>query len=169
MKNFLFDIVVELSKRGVDFVVCGGVACVLQGCERTTFDVDLNLHMSPVNLKKAVEVFRAMKYSPRIPEPVEFLFDEDVRSKWVSEKDALVYTFVSGTGQVQVDVFLRYPVGYDDLKKNADVFSIDGHDIMVSSKKDLIAAKESVHPLRDKDIYDISELRKLEAADEKRK
>jgi hypothetical protein len=43
MKNFLFDVISELKENEVDFVICGDVACVLQGCERTTFDIDLNI------------------------------------------------------------------------------------------------------------------------------
>ena len=39
MQNFLFNIIKDLSQRHIDFVVCGGVACILQGCERTTLDI----------------------------------------------------------------------------------------------------------------------------------
>lgn len=41
MENYLLKIITSLVEKDVDFVICGGVACVLQGCERTTFDIDL--------------------------------------------------------------------------------------------------------------------------------
>ena len=37
----LFELMKALSESGVKFVVCGGVACVLQGVERATFDLDI--------------------------------------------------------------------------------------------------------------------------------
>ncbi|HCL56115.1 MAG TPA: hypothetical protein DHW82_03790, partial [Spirochaetia bacterium] len=47
------------------------------------------------------------------------------------------------------------------LKEKSDSFDIQGEKILVSSKSDLLKAKESIHPLRDKDIYDISQLKEL--------
>jgi hypothetical protein len=161
MKPFLFEIITELKKNDVDFVVCGGVACVLQGCERTTFDVDLNILFERSNIEKAIAVFRKLKYLPRIPEPFESLLDENKRTEWIQDKSAVVYTVLSAEGQVQANIFLWYSIEYGELKKNADLFAVDGFDIFVSSKSDLIRAKEAVVPVREKDIYDMKILRNL--------
>lgn len=40
MQNHLKDILKELTERGVQFVICGGVALVLHGVERMTLDLD---------------------------------------------------------------------------------------------------------------------------------
>ncbi len=54
MENFLFDAITGLAKAGVDFVICGGVACILQGSNRNSFDLDISVDMNEVNLKKLI-------------------------------------------------------------------------------------------------------------------
>jgi intracellular sulfur oxidation DsrE/DsrF family protein len=39
MNNHLKDILTALAKKGVRFVVCGGVAVALHGVERMTLDL----------------------------------------------------------------------------------------------------------------------------------
>ena len=39
----LFSLLKELAGVSVHYVVCGGVACVLQGVERSTYDLDIEL------------------------------------------------------------------------------------------------------------------------------
>jgi hypothetical protein len=39
----------ELVAGGVDFILGGGVACVLHGVERVTMDVDVAVHMASAN------------------------------------------------------------------------------------------------------------------------
>jgi pseudouridine-5'-phosphate glycosidase len=46
MENFLFDAIACLAKAGVDFVICGGVACILQGSNRNSFDLDISVDMN---------------------------------------------------------------------------------------------------------------------------
>jgi hypothetical protein len=161
MKNRLMEVIKKLSENRIDFVVCGGVACILQGCDRSTYDLDINVALSDDNLKAAVNLFRKMKFYPRIPEPFEALLDVRRRESWVREKNAIVYTVLSDKGEIQIDIFLVYSIDYKELKQNADIFKIEGCDIYVSSKEDLINAKRNVKPLRDKDIYDIKQLEEL--------
>lgn len=161
MHNFLFDILLKLGGKDIDFVVCGGLALVLQGGERSTFDLDLYLALTEENLSRSIEIFKNNDYIPRIPEPIEYLLDEKKRTQWINEKQALVYTLVSANGQVQVDVFLAYPIEYGELKDNADIIQIDGVEIRISSKRDLIRAKQAVRPAREKDLFDIKVLEQL--------
>ena len=44
------EILSALAGAKVDFIIGGGVACVLQGVERVTMDVDLAVSMLPPNL-----------------------------------------------------------------------------------------------------------------------
>lgn len=55
MENFLFDAIARLAKVGVDFVICGGVACILQGSNRNSFDLDISIDMNEANLKKLIQ------------------------------------------------------------------------------------------------------------------
>ncbi len=162
MKNILFDIISKLFDENIDFIICGGVACFLQGCERTTYDLDININMEEKNIEKAISLFKRLGYTSRIPEPMESLKNENKRKEWVEEKGALVYTVNDPKGLFQIDIFLTYPISYEELKRNADVFDINNKNVLVSSAKDLIIAKKSVNPLRDKDIFDLKQLEAIE-------
>lgn len=162
MQNHIFEILKDLSDNDVDYVICGGIACVLQGCERTTFDLDLNIFLDDQkNLERAISVFIKNKFVPRIPEPIQNLLNPENRRKWREEKNALVYTVQSAEGMIQVDIFLSYPIAYPELKKNSDVFEFGGCSFFVSSREDLVRAKQAVCPVRQKDIDDIKNLEML--------
>ncbi len=160
-RDELFQLLKELSKASVKFVVCGGVAGVLHGVERATYDLDISVSLDTENLKKIIKVADKFKLKPRIPEPVENLLSESKRNEWVEKKGALVYTFSSLKGPLQLDIFLSYPKSYEMLCKSAKQLKIDDLKILVSSIDDLLLAKQKVVPLRDKDKIDIKELENL--------
>lgn len=161
MKNQLLDLVKSLSQNDVKYVVCGGIACVLHGVERNTYDVDISLDMNHANILKIIEIAKKFNLQPRIPEPIENLLDETKRNNWIQNKGAIVYTLVAQDSPLQMDVFLKYPKTYDELARKADNVIIDGIKIPVSSIDDLILAKNAVSPMRDKDRTDILELKKI--------
>jgi hypothetical protein len=71
MENFLLGIIKALCKAGVEFVICGGIACILQGCDRTTFDLDINLIFDKENLGRFIGACKELALTPRIPLPME--------------------------------------------------------------------------------------------------
>ncbi len=159
-KNLL-ELVKALAANDVQFVVCGGIACVMHGVERNTFDVDISVQLEESNLIKIINIAREFDLYPRIPEPPENLLDEDIRKSWIETKGALVYTFVSGNSPLQMDIFLKYPVTYEELYSKSDRVVIDNLEIPISSIDDLIFAKKHVEPLRDKDKSDIADLNRI--------
>ncbi|MCX7726058.1 MAG: hypothetical protein N2053_04335 [Chitinispirillaceae bacterium] len=68
---------------------------------------------------------------------------------------------ITKDGMFQVDIFLQYPIDFTTLKKNADIFKIGDVEVKISSKEDLIKAKEVINPIREKDLWDIKELKRL--------
>ena len=159
--NELRNLIKELSKVGIKYVVCGGVACVLHGVERTTFDLDLSVDLTEENLLKLIELSKKFNLQPRIPEPIENLLDPEKRKDWVEKKNALVYTFMGKNSAIQMDIFLSYPISYFELIKNAEIINIEGYSVYVSSINDLLIAKEQISEPRDKDLIDIKELKKI--------
>lgn len=160
-ENLLTQTLTSLSDAGVDFVVCGGVACILQGVARATHDLDIRVVLDDVNLPRLIGVARALGLRPRIPEPIDNLADPARRRVWIEEKHALVYTLLTASGAFAVDIFLAYPIPYEELLARADTFTVAGRSIKASSKRDLIAAKQAVTPPRVKDLRDIQDLREL--------
>ncbi len=164
----LFELMKELSNSSLKFVICGGVACVLHGVERSTLDIDISIDLDKENLRKLIIIAKKFNLMPRNPEPIENLLDEKKRKEWVEKKGAFVYTLSSLDSPLQMDIFLQYDKTYDELLKNAELIRIDKYDFLISSKKDLLESKKKVKPLREKDITDINELNKL-INEEKRK
>lgn len=165
----LFSLLKELAGSSVHYVICGGVACVLQGVERSTYDLDLAVSFEKENLEKLIEITKKFDLIPRIPEPVEYLFDEKRRKQWVEDKNAVVYTFASKKGPLQLDIFLSYPGSFDDLFKNVNIIQIENINVLVSSKEELLFAKKNIIPPRKKDLLDIEELEKLLEYEKKNK
>ena len=62
---------------------------------------------------------------------------------------------------IQLDILLDYPISWEELRSNSDPFEIDDVRFLVSSRRNLIRAKEGVSPIRAKDIEDIRQLKEL--------
>ncbi len=159
--NLLHRTLAALVDADVRFVVCGGVACVLHGVARTTHDLDLRVALEEPDLAGLLAVARELDLQPRVPEPMTALLDPERRRAWVQEKRAVVYTLHTRSGAFAVDVFLAYPLSYEELAAEADVFEIEGRRVLVSSKRHLIRAKSSVQPPRRVDLRDIEDLEEL--------
>ncbi len=150
-----------LSQAGVDFVVCGGVACVLHGVNRVTADLDICVELEEENLRRLIDLAGELGLSPRNPEPIERLLDPAARREWIEKKGAEVFTLTGEGTTPQVDIFLRYPVEFADLKARGQRMVINGESITISSREDLIFAKSKVTPMRETDRRDIEDLKRL--------
>lgn len=161
-KSHLTDILVTLSKSGVDFIVCGGVALVLQGVERLTMDIDLSVDMTTGNLKKFLAAMQRLHLRPRAPVPAQALLDAETRHMLVQEKNALVFTFYDPDNPFrQVDLCIADHLSFEALKGDADAIAIENQTIKVLSRAKLLELKQAVEPPREKDLFDIQMLRKL--------
>jgi hypothetical protein len=154
-------IVSTMARHGVEFVICGGVAATFYGVPRNTQDIDLLVRMTNDNLEKLVRAVRELKMQPRIPEPLEALLDSRKRQQWVEQKQSLVYTLVSPKSPLQIDVFLKYPIPFDEAWTNARIGEVDGHEFRLTSIPDLLRAKKLVQPPRDTDVFDIRHLERM--------
>ncbi len=161
-RDYLLEILQELVRNNVDFIVCGGVAAVLHGVERLTMDLDLSLKMSGDNLKAFLQVMKKEEMIPRAPIPAESILDPDIRRAIVEGKGALVFTFIDTNNPFkQVDFFLTEDNGYEQLVDDTTSITVDDMTIKVVSVDKLIEMKYAVDPIRDKDKRDILELERL--------
>ena len=58
-----------LNAEGVRYLVVGGVAVVLHGYTRATFDLDLVINLESSNLERALQVLASRGFRPRPPVP----------------------------------------------------------------------------------------------------
>ncbi len=84
----LWGIILAIADANVDFVIGGGVACVLQGVERFTMDLDIAIDLTQDNLRRfaAAAVMKDQRLTPRIPMPPEILIDPNAVKMMVAEK-----------------------------------------------------------------------------------
>ena len=162
MNNHLKEILTSLSRGGVKFVVCGGVAVVLHGVERLTMDVDLSVSMDYKNLALLLDIIKELGMVPRVPIPAESILDPEKRKIMTDVKNALVFTFIDINNPYrQIDIFLGRDTLYAELIKDAVIINFSGEKIPVVSIQDLIKMKKQINPLREKDKSDIRELQLL--------
>jgi hypothetical protein len=135
----------------VDFVVIGGVAAVLHGSARNTFDLDICFASDPHNLEGLGSTLLGLDARLRgVPDRVPFVPDA------AALKRIEVLTLVTTAGDLDV---LRAPSGaprYDVLRGHADRYDVGGFEVRVASVEDLIAMKTAAG--RPKDLGDIEEL-----------
>lgn len=166
-KNSLLEIVNVLNVKGVDYIIAGGVAVVLQGVERLTMDLDAAVSLEKENVERFLEAMKELKLEPRLPVPAESLLDSEKIRIMCEEKNALVFTFIDPKIPIrQVDFFLSKELSYESLKNDFEEMNFDGQKLKVLTKEKLVELKLRVNPMRDKDMSDIKELQKRILNDE---
>lgn len=145
------EILRRLVQRGVDFVVVGGIAGVLHGSARNTFDLDICFATDEANLAALGDVLTALGARLKgVGEEAPFV--PDARTL----RGVELLTLVTSLGEL--DVMTRAPgaPAYRDLRRNADRYDLGGFNVSVASIDDLIAMKHAAG--RAKDLLDIEEL-----------
>ncbi len=160
--NHLREIIIALADAEVDFVIAGGVACVLHGVERFTLDLDVSVSLTTENLDRFIGTMKQQGLVPRVPVPPESLLDPDFRAMVVDEKNALVFTFIDlNDPRKHVDMFLTDDLSFEAIGKGCETIDLEGRLVKIASASKLLEMKESIDPPRDKDRIDISFLKRL--------
>jgi hypothetical protein len=150
-----------LIARGVDYVVIGGIAAVLWGSPRNTFDLDVCPAADPGNLEALGKALIDLEARLRgVEEDVPFTPDARALAKME------IVTLATRAGPL--DVIVR-PAGipaYERLRKDATRVDIGAFSVLVASIADLIAMKRSAG--RPKDELDIEELEAIDRISRRR-
>jgi hypothetical protein len=88
------EILSALVDAEVDFIVGGGVACVLHGVERLTMDVDIAVDMGSESFTRFLSVMERLALKPRVPIDPRSLLDSRVLESIIEEKQARVFSFL---------------------------------------------------------------------------
>jgi hypothetical protein len=147
----LLDLLQRLTDAGVDFVVVGGIAVVLQASPRFTADLDICPAPATENLERLAAVLLGLGAELRgIHDDVPFVPD----ARTLAQVSAL--TLVTTSGNLDL---LLHPEGvadYHALRRRADRMELDGLVIHVASIEDLIAMKTAAG--RPQDVTDVEAL-----------
>jgi predicted nucleotidyltransferase len=147
----LHELLRRLSEHGVDFVVVGGVAVILQASPRFTKDLDICYASEQENLDRLGDVLTEIRARLRD-------IDEDL--PFVPEGRALrqtqILTLTTDDGGLDLLFEPDGSPGYPALRRRADKIDIGGIVVHVASIEDLIAMKRAAG--RPQDLVDLESL-----------
>ena len=154
-----------LSEKGARYLVAGGIAVNLYGCERMTRDLDIVLDLDdPPSMDAFFLACGTLNLAPLMPVKLEDFGRETIRDVWVKEKHMRVFCLaLSDNPFFRIDVFVEKPDGFDTMFDEKQTLKVENEgrtfDLNLVSLDDLIAMKKEAG--RDKDLLDINNLKKL--------
>jgi hypothetical protein len=156
------DLLEQLQQTDLEFIVCGGMAAIIHGVERTTLDLDLSVSLTPANVPKLVQAVEHLGLRPRVPVNPAILANGEEVDRMIQEKHAVVFTFIDPANPFfQLDIFLLPELRYEKLAPFSEVHTFRGNPLRVLTAQKLLELKEAIEPPRPKDQMDIQILRQL--------
>jgi len=139
MLNRLRDVFKSLQEFNVQYVVIGGIAAVLHGVPRATFDLDILIDATPENAQKLLDALTDAKLGT---------------ASLVSTEELLTHEITIFKDRVRIDVQTVTPgLNFADAWKNRQELEYQGQSFFVVSREDLIASKKATG--RDVDLEDV--------------
>ena len=147
MLNQLLDVFSSFQKYQVKYLVIGGIASVLYGVPRATFDLDILIEATPDNAKRLLDALEDAHLGT---------------ATLTSPEELLAHEITVFNDQVRIDVQTFTPgIKFENAWGNRNTIEYQGRNFFVVSKEDLIASKRAAG--REKDLEDV---RLLELSDE---
>lgn len=147
----LLPLLRRLTERGVDFVVVGGVAVILQGSPRFTKDLDICFSPAQENLDRLGAVLVELGARLRdVDEDLPFVPDAGTL------RQTQILTLATADGGLDLLVNPEGSPGYPTLERRADRMDLDGMVVRVASVEDMLAMKRAAG--RPQDLVDLESL-----------
>ena len=153
------DIFAALNAAQVKYLVVGGLAVVLYGILRTTYDVDLSVHLTTDNLERLVKAIRRLGFVPRVPAPIIGLADPKTRQLWTRQKGMKVYSFIEPYGRPprNIDVMVEPLKDFDAVYRRRKTAVLRGVPVPLIPVNELARMKRKAGRLQD--LQDVQDLR----------
>ena len=153
MLNRLQNVFASLEKRQVKYVVIGGIAAVLHGVPRATFDLDILIEATPDNVRKLLDAFLEAKLGTASLVTVEEVLDREIT---IFED------------RVRIDVQTETPgIDFNTAWQNKEIMQYRGREFFVLSKNDLISSQKAAGRRIDLEDVKLLELPDIDEATEK--
>lgn len=137
------DVFASLRSRGVEYVVIGGIAAILHGVPRTTFDLDILIEATTQNAERLLAALREARMGT---------------ASMTDAADLLAHEITVFEDRVRIDVQTSTPgLSYEDARAHRVPMSFRGIEFFVVSRDDLISAKSAAG--RPIDLQDVALLR----------
>ncbi len=150
-----------MNKAKVKYLVAGGIGVVLHGFPRFTADLDLIIHLEEKNIGRFFDTLAGLGYRPRLPLTKEQFENRNNRNEWLKNKNMMVFSFFHLKESFKtVDLFVKEPIRFELMAKEAAKIKIKGITIPVLSIKHLIRLKAKAG--RPEDLVDIANLKVIQ-------
>ncbi len=144
MLNRLQGVFSSFGAHDVHYVVIGGIAAVLHGVPRATFDLDILIEATPENADRLLKALKQAGFGT---------------ADMVDTPTLLANEITVFSDRVRIDVQTSTPgLAFEDAWKHRETMSFGGQDFFVVSRGDLIAAKRASGRPRDLEDVRILEL-----------
>lgn len=153
------DIFAALNAAEVKYLVVGGLAVVLYGISRTTYDVDLLVDLTTENLERLAMALKHIGFAPRVPVPITGLADVKLRRLWTRQKAMKVYSFIEPQGMPprNIDVMVEPAKDFDALYRRRKIAPLRGVPVPLMPVNELAKMKRKAGRLQD--LQDVQDLR----------
>lgn len=133
-----------LLAAGVDFILVGGLAAVVQGAPVTTLDVDIVHHRSPENIDKLYAFLKEINAYHRRP-------DDKIIEPAEADLSGMGHLLLtSRLGPLDVLAAIEEGKVYEDLLEHTIKIEFRGHSIRVLALKTIVDLKKTSTNLKDK-------------------
>lgn len=145
----------DLNRAGVKYLVVGGWAAAFHGVNRTTFDLDLCLEMSPENVEAFWEAVGGIGYRPHLPITLKDLSDPDKIKGLIEERNlkAVNFWLPDDPSGLSLDVVIGSGLDFSEAWFRRAIVTVGEEEIAVVGKDDLVAMKKEAG--RPGDLVDI--------------
>ena len=127
MLNQLRDVFSSFQKNKVKYLVIGGIAAVLHGVPRATFDLDILIEATPNNAQRLLTALLEAKLGT---------------ASLTTAKELLSHEITIFQDRVRIDVQTLTPgISFKEAWQRKDEMTYQGQKFFVVSKNDLIASK----------------------------
>jgi len=150
MLNRLKQVFASFDSHDVQYVVIGGIAAVLHGVPRTTFDMDILIEATHENARRLLQALREAGLGT---------------AELTSPEEIVANAITIFQDRVRIDVQTQTPgIEFEDAWVRRETMVYDGQPFFILSKKDLIASKSAAG--RQVDMEDVRVLQLEEKEDE---
>jgi predicted nucleotidyltransferase len=133
-----------LAEEGIEFILVGGLAAVVQGAPFTTVDVDIVPKQSPENIAKLLSFLKSIDaFHRRMDDKVIGPTKRDISGRGHA-------LFTTRFGPLDVLAVIEEKKAYEDLIEHSVEISFRGYTIHVLNLKTLIQLKKTSTDLRDR-------------------
>ena len=147
MLNRLKDVFESFQKHDVRYVVIGGIAAVLHGVPRATFDLDILIEATAENAQKVIDA----------------LLDANLgTAALITAEELVAHEITIFQDRVRIDVQTMTPgLVFENAWENRETLDYQGQKFFIVSKSDLIASKKAAGR-----AVDLEDIRLLTLEDE---